>query len=102
MPALARLELRNLRNILSAELEPVAGFNLFFGDNGSGKTTVLEAIHLLALGRSFRSHLQKALISEDQTEATVFGLTTDGLSLGVLRPVRGPQTLKIGGRKAEG
>jgi DNA replication and repair protein RecF len=102
MPALARLELRNLRNILSAELEPVAGFNLFFGDNGSGKTTVLEAVHLLALGRSFRSHLQKALITEDQAEATVFGLTTDGLNLGVLRPVRGPQTLKIGGRKAEG
>lgn len=102
MPALVRLELKNLRNIQSAELEPGPGFNLFFGDNGSGKTTVLESLHLLALGRSFRSHLQKSLVSEGQNEATVFGQTLDGLSLGVLRPLRGAQSLRIGGRKAEG
>ena len=63
MPALARLELRNLRNIQSADLDLSLGFNLLFGDNGSGKTTVLEAVHLLALGRSFRSHLQKYLVT---------------------------------------
>ncbi|HEY0962403.1 MAG TPA: DNA replication/repair protein RecF [Pseudomonadales bacterium] len=102
MPALARLELKHLRNILSAEIEPGAGFNLFFGDNGSGKTSVLEGLYLLAMGRSFRSHLQKSLVTEGESEATVFGQTTDGLSLGISRPLRGAQTLRVGGRKAEG
>ena len=102
MPALARLELSNVRNIQSAALDLAAGFNLFFGDNGSGKTSVLEAVHLLALGRSFRSHLQKSLVSEGQQESTVFGQTTEGLALGIVRPLRGPQSLRIGGRKAEG
>lgn len=102
MPALARLELKHLRNIQSAELEPGPGFNLFFGDNGSGKTTVLEGLYLLAMGRSFRSHIQKSLVTEGAGEATVFGQTTGGLSLGVGRPLRGPQSLRIAGRKAEG
>ena len=102
MPALARLELTSLRNIQAAELNPAPGFNLFFGDNGSGKTSVLEALHLLAVGRSFRGHLQKSLVKDGQTEATVFGQTTEGLTLGVLRPLRGPQSLRISGRKAEG
>lgn len=102
MPALARLEVSKLRNIQSAELDLGSGFNLFFGDNGSGKTSVLEAVHLLALGRSFRSQFQKSLVSEGQQETTVFGQTTEGLALGILRPLRGAQSLKIGGRKAEG
>lgn len=102
MPALARLELSNLRNIQSAALDLTSGFNLFFGDNGSGKTSVLEAVHLLAVGRSFRSHQQKSLVRDGESETTVFGQTADGLALGVLRPLRGPQTLRIGGRKAEG
>lgn len=102
MPALARLELSNLRNIQSAELDLAGGFNLFFGDNGSGKTSVLEAVHLLALGRTFRSHVQKSLVTDGQTETTVFGQSTEGLSLGIQRPLRGAQTLRIGGRRAEG
>jgi DNA replication and repair protein RecF len=102
MPALARLEISQLRNIQSAALELGSGFNLVFGNNGSGKTTVLEAVHLLAVGRSFRSHLQKSLVSEGHQESTVYGQTSEGLSLGIVRPLRGPQTLKIAGRKAEG
>lgn len=102
MPALARLELSHLRNIQSAELELGSGFNLIFGDNGSGKTSVLEAVHLLALGRSFRSQFQKSLVTEGQAETTVFGQTLEGLALGIVRPLRGPQSLRIGGRKAEG
>jgi DNA replication and repair protein RecF len=102
MPSLVRLVLSSLRNIQTAELEPSPGFNLFFGDNGSGKTSLLEGVHLLAVGRSFRSKLQKSLIMDGQIEAAVFGETHEGLSLGVLRPQRGPQMLRIAGRKAEG
>jgi DNA replication and repair protein RecF len=51
---LARLRLREFRNYarLDAEFQP--GFHLFLGDNGQGKTNVLEAIYLVATLRSFR------------------------------------------------
>ena len=102
MPKLARLSITSFRNIDEASFDLSPGFNLLHGNNGSGKTSVLEAIHLLGLGRSFRSHLQKPLIQHDKPHATVFGQTTDGLSIGVQRPQRGAQSIKIGGRAAEG
>ncbi|MES2604514.1 MAG: DNA replication/repair protein RecF [Pseudomonadota bacterium] len=103
MPTLARLAISGVRNISpETSLEPGPGFNLIFGSNGSGKTSVLEALYLLGMGRSFRSHLQKPLITHDQPLATVFGQTTDGLTIGIQRPQRGQQTIKIAGRPAEG
>ena len=101
MPVLAKLVVSNLRNIQTATLRPVSGFNLFFGRNGSGKTSVLEAAHLLGLGRSFRGHVQRPLVSEGQQETVVFGETQDGLTLGIRRPLRGQQTIHLAGRKAE-
>ena len=45
----------DFRNITAADLQPcIQGLNIFSGDNGSGKTSVLEAIHYLSYGRSFR------------------------------------------------
>ena len=49
-----RLRLQSFRRFIDVELEPQPGFNLVTGDNGSGKTSLLEALHLLAHGRSFR------------------------------------------------
>lgn len=49
-----RIELNHYRNYEHLELEPHPGINLFFGQNGSGKTNLLEAIHYCALGKSHR------------------------------------------------
>ena len=49
-----RLRLQAFRRFDAAEIALRPGFNLLTGDNGSGKTSVLEALHLLAHGRSFR------------------------------------------------
>jgi DNA replication and repair protein RecF len=57
---LTRLQVTHLRNLTNLELEPAAGFNLIIGDNGSGKSSLLEAIHLLGAGRSFRHTSSKA------------------------------------------
>ncbi len=48
------LDLRNYRNYTELRLQPDAGINLLYGQNGSGKTNLLEAIHYCALGRSHR------------------------------------------------
>jgi DNA replication and repair protein RecF len=50
-----RLEVSDLRNIESAELVLASGLNLLVGRNAQGKTSLLEAVGLLARGRSFRT-----------------------------------------------
>jgi DNA replication and repair protein RecF len=51
---LATLRLESFRNFSSLALELEEGLNFFFGPNGSGKTTILEAVSCLAVARSLR------------------------------------------------
>src|SRR5687767_2578705 len=48
-----RLSFRNIRNHGLTELEAADGVNVITGMNGEGKTTILEAISLCTLTRSF-------------------------------------------------
>lgn len=52
--------------------------NLFFGKNGSGKTSLLEAIYFLSFGRSFRSRLNKHIIHHDQPFLSLIGNIAHG------------------------
>ncbi|ODP39655.1 DNA replication/repair protein RecF [Sphingomonas turrisvirgatae] len=52
--ALTRLVLTDFRNHADALLQPEAGFVVLTGDNGAGKTNILEAVSLLAPGRGLR------------------------------------------------
>lgn len=54
--------MRDLRNIQHAEVELSPGLNVFVGRNAQGKTSLLEAVGLLARGRSFRTDATKTLI----------------------------------------
>ena len=56
------LEIRNLRVLSSVNFAPRPGLNVLYGPNGSGKTSVLEALHLLGVGRSFRSRRHGEMI----------------------------------------
>ena len=47
---LQQLEIADVRSIRQATLEPGDGLNLLVGGNGAGKTSVLEALHLLDAG----------------------------------------------------
>ena len=64
---LDRLEVRNLRILSAVDCTPGGGLNVFVGGNGSGKTSILEAIHVLGSGRSFRTYRLTELISRGQT-----------------------------------
>lgn len=52
---LRRLQLRNHRNYAHLDLKPGPGVNVFIGDNGQGKTNLLEAVAMLALSASPRT-----------------------------------------------
>jgi DNA replication and repair protein RecF len=57
-----RLEVSDLRNIESAEMVLGSGLNLLVGRNAQGKTSLLEAVGLLARGRSFRTEQAETVI----------------------------------------
>ncbi|MEN1956741.1 DNA replication/repair protein RecF [Luteimonas changyuni] len=69
---LTRLDLRNLRNLADVSLRPGPSLNLLLGPNGAGKTSVLEGLHLLAYGRSFRGRVRDGLIRTGQDAVEAF------------------------------
>lgn len=74
-----RLELRNFRNIATAALELSPHFNFLIGPNGAGKTVVLEALHLLLRGRSFRTRGVSFLIRHGTRDLAVQALCRDSV-----------------------
>ncbi|MES2825028.1 MAG: DNA replication/repair protein RecF [Pseudomonadota bacterium] len=100
---LKRLLIQNLRNLNSVDINPSDRVNLIYGENGSGKTSILEAINVLALGRSFRNHKHKPLIKNDQVSFTVFGkiLADDGteIPIGINRQRDGTAIFKVNGNQ---
>lgn len=69
---LTRFEVRDLRNLADVALEPGPGLNLLSGPNGAGKTSVLEGLHLLAYGRSFRGRVRDGLVRTGREAVEVF------------------------------
>ncbi|GAA5524621.1 DNA replication and repair protein RecF [Microbulbifer aestuariivivens] len=99
--ALNRLMLSQFRNIHSADLTLGEGVNLFYGANGSGKTSVLEAVHMLASGRSFRSRQHQSVIQRGSERLTVFGRLSTGFAVGVERLTAGGGQVRINQSPAE-
>ncbi len=64
---LKRLHIRNFRNIADEIIEFSDKINIFIGENGQGKSNLLEAIHFLSTGRSFRGASINELIAHGQT-----------------------------------
>jgi DNA replication and repair protein RecF len=77
------LTIENLRNISQTNVQPSTNINLFLGVNGSGKSSILEAIYLLALGRSFRTNTLKSAIKFDNEFFRVLARTSNDLPVGV-------------------
>jgi DNA replication and repair protein RecF len=59
------LKINNLRNVRRTDIQACKHLNCLYGDNGAGKTTVLEAMLILAKGRSFRTGQVGALIGPE-------------------------------------
>jgi recombinational DNA repair ATPase RecF len=76
--ALASISLRGFRNLEPTSVDLAEGSNYVFGPNGAGKTNLLEAIHYLAIGRSFRRCPDADLLGFGQNVLVVSGRDESG------------------------
>ena len=99
---LERLEANDFRN-LNGYLSPSNGLNILVGDNGQGKTNWLEAIHLLATTRSFRTPKPQEAIRFGKDLGIVRGSVRR--SEGIVRDLQvaiqlNAKSLSVNGKKA--
>ena len=59
---ITRAQLTSFRSYETCELAPCEGVNVLLGDNGQGKTNVLEALYLCCTGRSHRTRQDRELV----------------------------------------
>ena len=75
---LSHIRIESFRCLTRVELYPHAEENYFFGSNGAGKTSLLEAIYLLGRGRSFRLRQTRRLIQHGAGGFSVYGEVVTG------------------------
>jgi DNA replication and repair protein RecF len=75
--AIRQLSLTDFRNLRSTTLEFDSRVNLITGDNGSGKTSLLESIYVLCQADSFRTHQLRQCINHPKSSFLLFGRFED-------------------------
>lgn len=66
-----RLILRNYRNYETLNIEFINNVNIFVGENAQGKTNILEAVYMGAMGRSHRTAEDDDLVGWEKDSASV-------------------------------
>ena len=74
---LQSLDLKNFRSFTETTIHLAPQANLITGNNGSGKTTILEAIYFLTKKRSFVTRSNKHLIQDNAKESVIFANLSD-------------------------
>lgn len=100
MTCISSLKINDFRNLNTVELTPCRqGLNIIHGQNGSGKTSLLEAIHYMGLGRSFRSGTSSRLIRHEAEKFILFAqISSDSereMPIGVEREKNGSTRLRV-------
>lgn len=74
---ISNLKLYNFRNYETLSLDFSNKQNIIIGENGSGKTNIVEAIYVLAITKSFRGTKDSVLIRTEQNEMSIEGTIKD-------------------------
>ena len=74
---LKSLQAQNLRSFVNFNLTFSPDINFFIGDNGAGKTSILEAVDVLSRGKSFRSNSLRNIANYNDPRLTIFSEMQD-------------------------
>ena len=104
---LEEIQISDLRNIGNTHLKPSDSLNVLLGENGSGKSSFLEGIHILSTGRSFRSVELKHLIQFEKPAFMVRGrvkteevqFSAESVNVGFMFSDKKEKQVKINGEK---
>ena len=66
-----KLIIKNYRNFKEAEAELNDSLNIFIGDNGQGKTNLMESIYIASIGRTFRLNSENELINFFENRSSI-------------------------------
>ncbi|MBL0711398.1 MAG: DNA replication/repair protein RecF [Colwellia sp.] len=95
-----RLTTQYFRNLNSTSIDFHSTLNFFVGDNGSGKSSLLEALFFLGHGKSFRTNKTDALVCYEQNNFVVSIKNDKGCQLGLSRDINtGLTSIKIDGER---
>lgn len=98
----SQLHFKHLRHLAEHELHFEHSIIIFEGPNGSGKTSLLEALYFLGYGRSFQSRLLQRIIRYGENEMSLFGVVkTDAelpLHIGIAKSLQEGSQIRLNGK----
>ncbi len=93
------LSFSGIRNLNNTELKPATALNLIYGDNASGKSSLLESIALLATGKSFRAKKIRHCFSYGEEKMLIKASIQDNVlgdaEIESLRNIQAQQIMRI-------
>ena len=99
---ITRAQLTNFRSYEACEITPCEGVNVLLGDNGQGKTNVLEALYLCCTGRSHRTRQDRELIrwGADFAAVKAEAVRRDGShEVELVLPALGRRKIRVAGQE---
>ena len=98
---LANIWIQSLRNIANAHLVLHPRCNVIVGKNGSGKTSILEAIYLLSRGQSFKTRSIAPLVEFTKSKLSISAKSCDEAAVLLEKDLKGNTFAYIDGKRCQ-
>ncbi len=95
MAAVSRLTLTDFRSYESGTIEPGPGFVLLFGENGAGKTNLLEAVSMLTPGRGLRGAALSEIARQGGSDAWAVAAKVGEIDIGTGTVATAPERRQV-------
>ncbi|WP_404710979.1 DNA replication/repair protein RecF [Sphingomonas sp. MMS24-J13] len=95
MPVITRLALTDFRNHTDALIAPQPGLVILTGENGAGKTNILEAVSLLSPGRGLRGATLSAMARNDGPGGFAIGARLGDVDIGTGTLAAAPERRQV-------
>ena len=92
--SIKKIEMINFRNHEDTAFDFSPGINIIWVENGSGKTSIIEAVHILSNGKSFKTNKLTETIQTGYKETTIKGVFDNAKTTTLYQPLKGSKKIK--------